>query len=93
VIKTFADKRTAALFLGQFVKGLPADVAVRAKRKLDLIDGAAALDFLRVPPGNRLEALHGDRKGQYSIRVNDQWRVCFWWIEGHAYDVEFCDYH
>jgi len=93
VIKTFADKRTAALFLGQFVKGLPADVAVRAKRKLDLIDGAAALDFLRVPPGNRLEALHGDRKGQYSIRVNDQWHVCFWWIEGHAYDVEFCDYH
>jgi len=93
VIKTFADKRTAALFLGQFVKALPAEVAVRAKRKLDLIDSAAALDFLRVPPGNRLEALRGDRKGQHSIRVNDQWRVCFRWAEGHAFDVEFCDYH
>ena len=93
MIKTFADKRTAALFLGRFVKGLPADVAVRAKRKLDLIDGAATLDFLRVPPGNRLEALHGDRKGQQSIRVNDQWRVCFRWAEGHAYAPEFCDYH
>jgi proteic killer suppression protein len=93
VIKTFADKRTAALFSGQFVKGLPADVAVRAKRKLDLIDGAATLDFLSVPPGNRLEALKGDRKGQHSIRVNEQWRVCFRWKKGHAYDVELCDYH
>jgi proteic killer suppression protein len=93
VIKTFAGKRTAALSTGQFVKSLPADVAVRAKRKLDLIDSAATLDFLRVPPGNRLEALRGNRKGQHSIRVNDQWRICFRWIEGHAYDVEFCDYH
>jgi toxin HigB-1 len=93
VIKTFADKRTAALFLGQFVKAIPADVARRAKLKLDLIDAAATLDFLRVPPGNRLEALLGDRKGQYSIRVNAQWRLCFRWVEGHAYDVEFCDYH
>jgi toxin HigB-1 len=93
VIKTLADKRTAALFSGQFVKGLPSDLAVRAKRKLALIDSAASLDFLRVPPGNRLEALAGGRKGQHSIRVNDQWRVCFRWVEGHAYDVEFCDYH
>jgi proteic killer suppression protein len=91
VIKTFADKRTAALFSGLFVKALPTDVAVRAKRKLDLID--AALEFLRSPPGNRLEALAGDRKGQHSVRVNQQWRVCFRWVEGHAYDVEFCDYH
>ena len=89
MIKTFADKRTAAVFSGQFVKGLPADVAVRAKSKLDLIDSAASLEFLRVPPGNRLEALKGDRKGQYSIRVNEQWRVCFRWSEGHAYNVEF----
>ena len=93
MIKTFADKRTAALFSGQFVKVLPTDVAVRAKRKLDLIDGAASLEFLRAPPGNRLEALAGARKGQHSIRVNQQCRVCFRWIEGHAYDVEFCDYH
>jgi proteic killer suppression protein len=93
VIKTLADKRTAALFSGQFVRAVPADIAMRAKRKLDLIDSAAGLDFLRVPPGNRLEALRGDRRGQHSIRVNDQWRICFRWIEGHAYDVEFCDYH
>jgi toxin HigB-1 len=93
VIKTFADKRTAALFLGRFVKAVSGDVAVRAKRKLDLIDSAASLDFLRVPPGNRLEVLRGDRAGQSSIRVNDQWRLCFRWIDGHAYDVKFCDYH
>jgi proteic killer suppression protein len=93
VIKSVADKRTAAIFSGQFVKGVPADTAVRAKRKLDLIDSAASLDFLRVPPGNRLESLRGDRAGQYSIRVNNQWRLCFRWIDGHAYDVEFCDYH
>ena len=93
MIKTFADKRTAALFLGRFVKAVPSDVAVRAKRKLDLIDSAASLEFLRVPPGNRLEALRGDRAGQHSIRVNDQWRICFRWIDGHAFDVEFCDYH
>lgn len=92
MIKTFADKRTAALFSGRFVKALPADVVVRAKRKLDPIDSAASLDFLRVPPGNRLETLQGDRRGQHSIRVNDQWRVCFRWIDGHVYDVEFCDY-
>ena len=93
MIKTFADKRTAALFLGRFVKAVPSDAAVRAKRKLDLIDSAASFEFLRVPPGNRLEALRGDRAGQHSIRVNDQWRICFRWIDGHAFDVEFCDYH
>jgi proteic killer suppression protein len=75
------------------VKGLPSDVAVRAKRKLDLIDSAASLTFLRVPPGNRLEALAGNRAGQHSVRVNDQWRICFRWRDGNAYDVEFCDYH
>ena len=93
MIKTFADKRTAALFLGRFVKAVPSDVAVRAKRKLDLIDSAASFEFLGMPPGNRLEALRGDRTGQHSIRVNDQWRICFHWIDGHAFDVEFCDYH
>lgn len=93
MIKTFADKRTAALFLGRHVKGLPSDVTERAKRKLDLIDSAASLSFLRVPPGNRLELLAGKRAGQYSIRVNDQWRICFSWREANAYDVAFCDYH
>jgi toxin HigB-1 len=92
VIKTFANKRTAALSLGRYVKGLH-DVAERAKQKLDLIDSAASLAFLRVPPGNRLEALVGNRAGQHSIRVNDQWRICFRWRDGNAYDVEFCDYH
>ncbi len=93
MIKTFADKRTAALFLGRYVKGLPSDLAERAKRKLDLIDSAASLAFLRVPPGNRLEALAGSRAGQHCIRVNDQWRICFQWRDGNAHDVEFCDYH
>jgi proteic killer suppression protein len=72
---------------------LPSEVAVRAKRKLDLIDSAASLAFLRVPPGNRLEALAGSRAGQHSVRVNDQWRICFRWRDGNAFDVEFCDYH
>jgi len=93
VIKTFADKRTAALFSGRYVKRLPRPVAERAKRKLDLIDAATTLSFLRVPPGNRLEALAGSRAGQHSIRVNDQWRICFRWMDGNAFDVEFCDYH
>ena len=61
--------------------------------KLDQLDAATNLDFLRVPPGNRLEALKGDRQGQFSIRVNDQWRLCFRWSEGNADDVEFVDYH
>lgn len=93
MIKTFADRRTAALFSGRFVKGVPATVAERAKRKLDLVDAAGSLAFLRIPPGNRLEVLRGDRSGQLSIRVNEQWRICFRWQDGDAYDVEFCDYH
>lgn len=93
MIKTFADKRTAALFSGLHVKGVPGNVAERAKRKLDLVDAAATLSFLRVPPGNRLEVLVGNRAGQHSIRVNDQWRICFRWRDGNAFDVEFCDYH
>jgi len=64
-----------------------------ALRKLDMLDAAVSLNALRVPPGNQLEALQGDRKGQHSIRINQQWRVCFSWREGHAYDVEIVDYH
>lgn len=93
MIKTFADKRSAAIFQGIVTKGLPTDMVVRAKAKMSLIDAAASLDFLRSPPGNRLEALKDDRAGQYSVRINDQWRICFVWKGGDAYDVEFCDYH
>lgn len=93
MIKGFHDKRTAALFQGLTPKGIGADVTQRAKAKLDLIDAAVTLEFLRSPPGNRLEALRGDRAGQHSIRVNDQWRICFVWRGGDAYEVEFCDYH
>jgi proteic killer suppression protein len=93
MIKSFDDKRTAALFLGLTPKGVGSDIVRRAKAKLDLIDAAASLEFLRSPPGNQLEALKRDRVGQHSIRVNDQWRICFVWRDGNAYDVEFCDYH
>lgn len=93
MIRSYADKRTAALHRGIATKGIPADVARRAKSKLALIDAAVTLDFLRRPPSNHLEALRGNRIGQHSIRVNDQWRICFRWDEGDAHDVEFCDYH
>jgi toxin HigB-1 len=75
------------------VKGIPEDVLRVAHRKLLQIEGASTLDDLRAPPGNRLESLAGDRKGQHSIRVNDQWRMCFRWVDGEAHDVEIVDYH
>ena len=93
MIKTFADKRTAALFAGYAVRDLPQQIQRRAKAKLQTLDAAMRLDDLRVPPGNRLEALKGDRCGQHSIRINDQWRICFKWREGEAWDVEVADYH
>lgn len=93
MIRTFADRRTKALFEGVPVKGVPADVARRARMKLQQIDAAVDLRFLRVPPGNRLEALKGNRAGQMSIWVNDQWRLCFRFANGDAHDVEFADYH
>jgi proteic killer suppression protein len=93
VIKTFADKRTADLFTKGKVRGFPPDVMRRAIRKLEYVDLASRLEDLRVPPGNRLHALKGDRDGQYAIAVNDQWRVCFRFEDGDAYDVEICDYH
>jgi proteic killer suppression protein len=92
VIKSFSDKRTAALFQGLTPKGVGSDIVRRAKAKLDLDDAAASLEFLRSPPGNQLEALERDRIGQHSVRVNDRWRICFIWRDGNAYDVEFCDY-
>ncbi len=93
VIKSFADKRTAAIFAGYVVRGLPTQIQKRARRKLLAVDAASLLDDLRSPPGKRLEALRGDRQGQHSIRVNDQWRICFAWRDNEAWDVEIVDYH
>ena len=93
VIKTFADKRTRDLFLEGTAARVPAGIARRAARKLEYVDLATTLADLKVPPGNRLHALKDDRKGQHSISVNDQWRICFRLSDGDAYDVEFCDYH
>jgi toxin HigB-1 len=93
MIKSFADRRTQELYLAGTAKRIPADVARRAARKLEYVDLAARLDDLRIPPGYPLEALRGNRAGQHSIRVNDQWRICFRFIDGDAHEVEFCDYH
>jgi proteic killer suppression protein len=93
MIESFRDKRTAAVFRDQMPKGFPADIAKVARRKLRMLDTAVRLDDLRVPPANRLEALSGNRTGQHSIRINDQWRVCFVWTDGNAKDVEITDYH
>ena len=93
MIRSFKDKRTADLAAGTAPKRVPRDVAERAVRKLFLLDTVTRLEDLRVPPGNRLEALGGDRRGQHSVRVNEQWRICFVWRDGDAYDVEFVDYH
>lgn len=91
MIRSFADRDTEDLFNDRQVRRLGAIERV-ARRKLQLLDTAGRLDDLRVPPGNRLEALHGDRRGQHSIRINDQWRICFRWLDG-AHDVEIMDYH
>jgi proteic killer suppression protein len=93
VIRSFADKRTAAIFSGFAVRDLPLQIQRRARVKLLVLDAAKMIDELRVPPGNRLEALRGNRQGQHSIRINDQWRVCCRWREGDAHDVEVADYH
>ena len=93
MIKTFANKEAAACYAGLRVRRFAADWLPVARRKLDQLQAAEALEFLRTPPGNRLEALKGDRAGQYSIRINDQFRVCFRWLDGHAEDVEIADYH
>ena len=92
MIKTFCCKHTQALFEGHCPKRF---LAIRkvAERKLQQLDAAETLDFLRSPPGNRLEGLSGNRAGQHSIRVNDQWRVCFVWGGSDAFDVEIVDYH
>ncbi len=93
MIKSFADKRTQELYLKGKAKRFPSDIAPRAARKLEYIDLAERLDDLKVPPGNRLHLLSGNRKGQHAISINDQWRICFRFADGDAYDVEVCDYH
>ena len=93
MIKTFRDKETEKIFNRHFSKKFPPDIQHQARRKLVMLDAAPELNALRIPPGNRLEALKGNRKGQHSIRINDQWRVCFKWKEGNSYDVEITDYH
>jgi proteic killer suppression protein len=92
VIKSFRCKDTERLARGQRVRRFIAIERV-AQRKLAQLNAAATLDFLRAPPGNRLEALRGDRLGQYSIRISDQWRLCFRYEDGNAFDVEIVDYH
>ena len=93
MIKSFANKAAVAIFQERPLRGLSSELCRRALRKMLMIDQAERLEELRVPAGNRLEALHGDRAGQHSIRVNAQWRICFRWVDGDAYDVELVDYH
>jgi toxin HigB-1 len=93
MIVGFGDAETKKIWNGLRSRKLPTDIQPGALRKLRLINAARRVDDLRVPPGNRLEALKGDRAGQWSIRINDQWRICFRWTEGGADDVEIVDYH
>lgn len=93
MIRSFADKKTAYIFTGGRAKALPANLQSTIRRKLKLVDAAGAVEDLRIPPGNRLEKLGGDRAGLWSIRINDQWRICFRWQGGDAYDVQIVDYH
>lgn len=93
VIKTFRDKTTAAVFAGHPVKRLPREILKRAREKLDMLNNAESPDDLRVPKASRLEKLSSNREGQWSIHINDQWRICFEWREGHAWEIEITDYH
>ena len=93
MIRSFADRETERLFARTPGRRFPAQLHRVMLRKLVQLDAAERLDDLRMPPGNRLEALKGDQRGQHSIRVNDQWRVCFRWRDGDAHDVEVVDYH
>ena len=93
LIKSFNDKLAAAVFLGLSAKRLPTELRQRAKNKLDALDAAVRIEDLRLPPSNRLEALKHDRKGRWSIGINDKWRVCFRVERGNAFDVEIADYH
>ena len=93
MIKFFSDKETEKIFNRQFSSKLPQNIQRVARKKLAILDAAPRLNDLRIPPGNQLESLKGDRKGQHSVRINDQWRICFKWSDGDAKDVEITDYH
>ena len=93
MIQSYRNSDTRRVANRERCRKLPADIQRRAQAKLMILNNAKDLNDLRVPPGNRLEALAGDREGQHSIRINDQWRICFVWREGHAYQVEIVDYH
>ena len=93
MIKTFKEGETQKIYLRQRSRKLPSDIQQVALRKLRMINNAVSLNDLRVPPANRLEKLKGNRSGQWSIRINDQWRVCFRWEGSDAYEVEITDYH
>jgi proteic killer suppression protein len=93
VIRSFRDRETEKVFNRELSRRWSRDLQRVARRKLLMLDAAETLADLRMPPGNRLEKLSGDREGQYSIRINDQWRICFRWGEGDAHDVEIIDYH
>lgn len=93
MIKSFKCKETEKIWNEKYSKKLPADIQKTALRKLLLIDAATVISDLKVPPKNCLESLKGDRQGQDSIRINDQWRICFKWLDNHAFNVEIVDYH
>jgi len=93
MITGFKDRETEKIWEGSTSRRLPQDIQAVARRKLRMLNNAHGLDDLRIPPANRLEALKGKRKGQHSIRINDQWRICFVWADGNANNVEIVDYH
>lgn len=93
MIASFADEETQRVFNGRVSRKLPPTIQRTARRKLLYLEDAVDLRDLRSPPGNRLELLHGDRAGQYSIRINEQWRICFYWQDGRAHQVKIEDYH
>ena len=93
MIKTFADKHTQELYVTGRARRLPPEILPRALRRLEQIDAATNLGDLAVPPSNRLHGLEGDRKGQYSVSINEKWRICFRFEDGDAFDVEVCDYY
>lgn len=93
MIKSFKSREAERIYQGRYAKRIPRDIQRVAARKLEMIAAATELRSLRVPPSNRLEKLKGDRAGQFSVRINDQWRICFKWKAGDAHDVEIVDYH
>ncbi|HGG60739.1 MAG TPA: hypothetical protein ENK26_12630 [Gammaproteobacteria bacterium] len=93
MIRSFKCREAERIYQGRFSRRLPRDIQRLAARKLEMLAAASQLNSLSVPPSNRLEKLKGDRSGQYSIRINSQWRICFVWKDGDAHDVEIVDYH